>query len=160
MSARQLEEPCSNCGNQSKDRVFLDIGLKLFLEQHHKYIRMNEPLNVELNPIRKEFLFSCSALKNNLLGQLSSYIGGKIFNDMGFGLTPALNSQLLDYPRLNQELEGVMTPALKKRRYLIYSFCKYVPQPHEEKTQLHIFLFLFGEKHPIKARILLEANSG
>jgi hypothetical protein len=102
--AETLKEPCGNCGNQTFERVFLDVGFKAFLAQHYKYIRLNEPLSVEMNPFRKEFLFSCSGLKNSLLGQLSAYIGGKIFEDMGFALTPALTSQLLDFARVNQEL--------------------------------------------------------
>ena len=39
-------QPCSNCGNSSFKRVFLDTGFKLFLEKHRKYIMVNEPLDV------------------------------------------------------------------------------------------------------------------
>lgn len=59
---------------------------------------------MELNPIKKEYVFACSGLKNSLLGQLSSFIGGKIFDEMGFALTPAMTSQLLDFPKINMEL--------------------------------------------------------
>lgn len=99
-----LREPCTNCGNNSFTRVFLDIGFKRFLEQHYKYIRLNEPLKVEVNPIRKEYVFGCNGLKNSLLGQLSWFIGGKIFDEMGFALTVAMTSQLLDFPKINTEL--------------------------------------------------------
>ena len=74
-------------------------------------------------------MFSSSGLKNNLLSQLSSFIGSKIFDDMGFALTPALTFQLLDFPKINKELEGIMAPVIKKKKYLCYNFCKYVPLP-------------------------------
>lgn len=52
-----------------------------------------------------------------------------------------------------------MTPVLKKKQHFLYSFCKYVPQKKEEKPPVQIFLFLFGETEPIKAKILLESNN-
>jgi hypothetical protein len=79
---------------------------------------------------------------------------------MSFALTPALSLHLLDFPKLNQELQTVMTPVLKKRQYLLYNFCKYVPQPREEKPSVQIFLFLFGEAEPLKARVVLDSNNG
>jgi hypothetical protein len=139
--------------------VFLDVGFKCFLEQHGRYIRVNEPVGVELNPRRKQYVFACSGIKNNLLGQLSAFIGGKIFDEMGLALTPALASQLLDFPRLNAELEEVMAPVLKQRKYLCFNFCKYVPLPTDSSSSLHILLFLFGEALPVRARLVLESNS-
>jgi hypothetical protein len=52
-----------------------------------------------------------------------------------------------------------MAPVLKKRKYLCYNFCKYVPT-EKDAQQLHILLFLFGEALPAKARIILDSTNG
>lgn len=60
---------------------------------------------------------------------MSSYIANKLFDDFNFKQTIGINSQILDFAKLNDELEAIMTPTIKEERYYLYSFCKYVPQP-------------------------------
>jgi hypothetical protein len=113
-------------------------------------------MNVEINPVSKEFLFSCGSLKNNLLSQLSSYVAEKIFDDFNFRQTAAIHSQLLNFPKISEELESVMVPVVRKKEHFLYSFCKYVAQPKENLKHLHIFLFIFGMAEPVKARLIVE----
>lgn len=40
-----IDEICPNCNNISS-KIYLDIGLKNFIDKHLKYIKLNEPLNV------------------------------------------------------------------------------------------------------------------
>lgn len=58
---------------------------------------------------------------------MSSYIANKLFDDFNFKQTIGINSQILDFGKLNDELEAVMTPAIKEERFYLYSFCKYIP---------------------------------
>lgn len=114
---------------------------------------------MEINPINKEYHFSPNSLKNTVINELSSYIANKLFDNLNLKQTVGVTSQILDFPKINEALQGIMTPNTKKKEYYLYSFCKYSPQPNEDKTQIYIFLFIFGQKGPVKAKVVIDSSS-
>ena len=61
--------------------------------------------------------------------------------------TAALNSRIINFTELNRSIEKVIKPEEEMRQLNIYSFCKYYPQPGEEKT-LKLALFFHGKTVP------------
>lgn len=125
------------------------------MNKHKKYIMVNNPLNVEINPNSKEFIFS--SLSNTILSQLTNHISRMIIKELSINESVCVSNTMLNYSWISKHLESVMSPVIKRKIPLLYSFCKYTPNSNDvENDALYILLFFLNVDQPIKAKIYLN----